>query len=662
MDQVQQSGNLPENRQADFNSLSARAAAAIGAGVSPSRYISYYNGGLAATVALIGSDNAEILVDRPETVSDDLTVPANIVVTVIGSGAIAGAANKTITFLGGFFAAPKTVFSGGAGTLFYVVQSYVNIEWWGGFTGATPMTQALNSVNANYGGVVKCGVGNFDLKDNKLYDNCFIVGSGWNTALKTRSDASRCGIYFVDGQARRGIFDCAIVDTFGKICLQWQTPDAAVRTSGLIFDRLFCSSNVSGTTVVEFNRAWSGSSTTNPEVIDIVWNNGIIQAPTNGNGMLLNTVNSKMDLNNMQFIGGVGSTPINSTSWYGLNVNGVNFSGVNMTANPATTTNRTLSATAANNGTYGVGQLTLVGAAAVDYFSETDIGLVVTYNSNTYYIVQVLDGTNALVNANTGVVGATTLVIKNEDDSTEQANAAIMGAFVELNVRGGVEEGFNYSLYAKDGPMTSQTYNYSGYLYQGKIKLEGDSSVQTFNDRGGISTLSNPFMPTGVGIKRVSVDGFIIKNTINYQKSVFEPKLFRTISAGLLRVYENYVALGLSAPAVATNFYINNTYKLTAIQPVLTDNTAPITCRNSYNAGDAELFRFGLGDSAYDYYGKRSVTDGWLELYGTQVDPYKGFRFKTRVGMPNLPTSSAGLTTGDVWVDTTGALNILKVK
>ena len=81
----------------------------------------------------------------------------------------------------------------------------------------------------------------------------------------------------------------------------------------------------------------------------------------------------------------------------------------------------------------------------------------------------------------------------------------------------------------------------------------------------------------------------------------------------------------------------------------------------------------GSGDTIYYSVG-RSLGTGFLEFSGTQLG-YRGFAFlngPTGINMSpgavspfyvsGLPTTDAGLAPGGVWVDTTGGLNILKIK
>lgn len=66
----------------------------------------------------------------------------------------------------------------------------------------------------------------------------------------------------------------------------------------------------------------------------------------------------------------------------------------------------------------------------------------------------------------------------------------------------------------------------------------------------------------------------------------------------------------------------------------------------------------GIFDTMNVYFNKFSVAPGG----GAHIGLNKAPSTTSAVSIGGLPTSSAGLTTGDLWVDTTGGLNVLKIK
>jgi hypothetical protein len=130
-----------------------------------------------------------------------------------------------------------------------------------------------------------------------------------------------------------------------------------------------------------------------------------------------------------------------------------------------------------------------------------------------------------------------------------------------------------------------------------------------------------------------------------------------------IRNIVNFNQIGAGSGTLVIGTTSNVTVLATATRAISSMYGDLVTVNNSSTAGAVVTNAYGISISSPD------TTGAITNLYGLYIDNQTGaatlnyalYTNGGKIHFKSLPTSAAGLASGDIWEDTTGGLNILKV-
>lgn len=165
-------------------------------------YTSDYTSDLSATVAIIGSTAATLVVNNAQTVAANLTIPSTLSIQVVNPGMITVASGQTLTINGPFACGLFRCFSGAGSVVFGPGSvSEVYPTWWGanGIYNDGDDSAAFNAAFAALpamGGVISIPAGSYNLNITPTKKNVHLKGAGV-FATKLYNNTTVAGTYAI---------------------------------------------------------------------------------------------------------------------------------------------------------------------------------------------------------------------------------------------------------------------------------------------------------------------------------------------------------------------------------------------------------------------------------------------------------------------------------
>lgn len=121
---------------------------------------------------------------------------------------------------------------------------------------------------------------------------------------------------------------------------------------------------------------------------------------------------------------------------------------------------------------------------------------------------------------------------------------------------------------------------------------------------------------------------------------------------------------GLASEISAIETYLETLYAILSVVDDELVNTSANPCYKlvAGAGGQAKVCYYRVGDAKF-VHGYRDATQKYVIAVGAGLEANEAITIDSSkvVALPHVPTSASGLSSGDIWCDTTGGLNILKV-
>ena len=417
------------------------------------KYLDSY-ASLAAAISAIGATPTELVITSQVSLTANTVTPATMLLTLEGNGSITIDTGHTL-IIGLMTPPPKRQVFSGLGTVYFAKNAvpYFDLSWWAGVTEGVNVQAAFNQISlclaANAGGKVLIGAGIWYLDAWSIPDFTTLEGvagasiSTYGSVLKVATPASALCVVKPLNQ------------TFHEITIRNLALDAGTSTTASCFrnDAVYGAGTGSG---LHFdNVVFLGTGTSAPpqtyfvstggdaEVVDVNFNHCVWSFGVGGRGWYSNSINTTFNFIQPKMSGGQGSNPLHAAGVGWMTIVDPDFRGPAYTTTPSTV-HRTITDASITTGTK------LLSVAGASPFTMNDLGQKV-YNAGKVdsWITEILTPLTATINDNaTGTMTAESLTVYRWGDCTATADCVlrVSGAFANISITGGADEGFNYYL------------------------------------------------------------------------------------------------------------------------------------------------------------------------------------------------------------------------
>lgn len=468
-----------------------------------------------AIVAAVGTDPATLYVTAPvvHTDEDVFELPANITLDISESGMIECADPAEIRIHGAINAGARQIFTGDGYIEVVGGQQDLQSVWWTG-----PVTsgddrfafdQIRQSLIAAAGGTVRVGVGHWSIPGDFILPNrSRWVGAGYDpdagsngTVLRSYDSGATSTVKLGNG-FRNVVTEHMCIDTGAITSASGHALmlDGTVTGAGFLSNNVWYRGTVTGQKVVSIN-----PSNTGWDVRSVKFIAGGVQAPTNGVGFHINSVNAQVEFDTVatQCAAGAIGTYAERFGWYESTLPDNGGSG-NYSSSSPTSADRTVTASVtAIPGESVISLITLDGSTSTaNRFVENDKGKLCNFSGFTgATITLVLDEFTAWLSWHPGsnITSATCTILKQGAIDPLQAYAAYkIGGGASFMVNGGSDESF--ALTAEIGTAAAfSKVQFNNYTSQGFNRYIDSCEVQWNNC--GFFSLSHRDETTGADIK-----------------------------------------------------------------------------------------------------------------------------------------------------------------
>lgn len=619
-------------------------------GIKRTVYMESYGATHAALVtalAAIGSTQTELKITSQISITDHLTIPANVLVTFEGNGSITVANTKTLTISSMGPVAPYQIFFGSGSVVFgkNATGGQFHIEWWAGIASASNVTaafvQAATSQTNNAGGVLHIGPGTWQIANWTAPSYGIVKGSGVGSngvgGTVLQIDISLLSgfpaVVKVSEAFRHVVFEdltFSVSTSTNANCFlaAGTSPNTAV---GLVFNR--CAFHSGGaTSAAQF---WLKDLGGTWQLEEVHFNHCEWITPNSSRSVQIDTPNTSVYINQGLFAVGTQATCIYGVLLGFLKMTGCQFAGTGFSATAWTqSTNRTITQASITNGT---NDLTIATGA----FSLNDVGRRVIIGVKLdAYITEVTSSTAAQVSANASATATNeSMLVKQWDESTGRAGIGvhIVGAHGNIHLDNCSDEGFNY-LIKNDASDMAGVITLTNCWVQSWIQLDQSCTLasvgnhyfsQTFRD--GASSASR-ITSIGDFIDEQTVTGTLVGTLDLLKPRIWGQKAGISFFQAELNNYGSLLyKQGINFP---TTFNYGQDFRFA---PDTTNGIYSFTSSIDTTGGPhINLIEWGRSDAIteqplYTYKLQRDFDNGFSNFRGNQAKPYRGYNFDSVV-------------------------------
>lgn len=627
-----------------------------------------YSNSLSGAVSSIDSTPTTLIIKNNTTVSDDLTVPANVILQFENNAQISVASTKTLTINSMVDPGNVKLFTG-AGTVVLQPRSvqYFNLTWWTGTDVTADATAGINAALANLstngGGSLYVPVGAWKTTGGHIVpSNTTIFGQS------TRSDSVFSSSSFILTNLGSATFIMKASEAYRNIIIK----DLGFNLSTSTLSNGFIAEGTYPNTATSLsfeNVGWTGTGTGAPaqmfikdlgsdwETLNISFTHCTWIVPTDGIGVRSTTINTGVIFVQPFFYVGVGGWATKFDRIANLLVLNPTINGISSVESDANTDPlaRTLT------GSISIGTKTLtITSTGSDVLNRNDVGQRI-HMPNAYPDV----GGEPVYTRITGITSSTTATVETNavasatdkdidiayfTPSTEMAAGAfwLAGGRSNVTIIGAQDEGIQKFLQI-DGSQQDYPIALYNNNIQSTIEINATCTITSSGNRYFSNTFTDAALAEG---RIISTGDYVSKITRDFNDTgvgvtLLEARLFGVKNGGSIIQtglnsyqggYEQFMNLPLS---------IRHGEEFSA-SPQLTE---PVLAVGSQF--DKELLRLGRLDpvtNEFDYYYdlKRDASTGRLTFVGNQGDPYKGYDFNSDITANGIKSTGLGIgyTTG----------------